>query len=307
MSAVLMRRLFASLSSPVPQQQKQQLQWALAGWTFFIAENAILSENRTALINVLSDEGYHILYGTCSTAAMASIGYAYVYKLSAAAAVAAPTAAATLGSWMLLSTGLVMASQALPKFQVPVAFASSDESAAGSSSSSSGSNSSTTDTRTSSSSSWKLQVRCPFDFADTKNNKEGGEQEQNNIRGLNRISRHAGLWSLASICAASAITSPTWPLTVWWMGPTAVAWLGGNHTDSRFRRGMGGTLPTRVEAQTSNVPFVAVLTGKQGNTWTALQQLGQELKPLNAVVATGVATIFVLSRGRRVYSIGSKM
>ena len=25
-------------------------------------------------------------------------------------------------------------------------------------------------------------------------------------------------------------------------GPALVAWLGGSHTDSRFRRGMGGTL-----------------------------------------------------------------
>ena len=48
------------------------LRWASGGWSFFIAENLVLSENRTMLIDQLGDDGYHYLYGFFSTAAMVS-------------------------------------------------------------------------------------------------------------------------------------------------------------------------------------------------------------------------------------------
>ena len=40
------------------------LKWAAGGWTFFILENAVLSENRTYLIQQLGDDQYHAVYGT---------------------------------------------------------------------------------------------------------------------------------------------------------------------------------------------------------------------------------------------------
>ena len=48
-----------------------------ARWSFFIAENAILSENRAAIIAAVDEPGsernYHLLYGACSTVATTSI------------------------------------------------------------------------------------------------------------------------------------------------------------------------------------------------------------------------------------------
>jgi uncharacterized membrane protein len=85
------------------------------------------------------------------------------------------------------------------------------------------------------------------------------------------------------------------PLNVY-SGPAFVAWMGGNHTDSRFRRGMGGTLPPQYECQTSNIPFLAMITGKQHGGFEAL---GNEIKPLNAALAVAASSMWVLRRIKR--------
>lgn len=45
------------------------VQLIVGGWTFFIAENLILSENRDFLVGELGETTYRNLYGTLSTAA----------------------------------------------------------------------------------------------------------------------------------------------------------------------------------------------------------------------------------------------
>ena len=165
-------------------------------------------------------------------------------------------------AWISMTIGLVMASQALPKMQVPV-----DSS---------------------------FQVRCPFDFSDRKQLYDGHES----LHGLERITRHPGLWSLALVSAAQASLQSSIPLRLWWLGPSFVAYLGGGHTDSRFRRGIGGNLDPYYDSMTSNLPFAATLSGKQGPVVQAVTELLQDIKPLNATIATGVATAWILSRGR---------
>jgi hypothetical protein len=178
-------------------------------------------------------------------------------------------------SWTATTIGLIVASQALPKFQIPIGLQTTAENG-------------------NTNSSWKLQVRCPFDFADDK--QRNGDET---VHGLERMSRHSGLWSLGFIGIGNALLQPSLPLRLWWMGPAAVAWLGGMHTDSRYRRGMGGTLDPWYDSQTSNVPFVAMLSGKQGSVSQAFSDLAfNEIKPLNALMAAGVSTVWVLSRGR---------
>jgi uncharacterized membrane protein len=265
MSAALGAR--SLLSSPV-------VRLGAGGWIFFVAENAILSENRTALIATLGDDNYHLLYGTFSTAATAAIGYSY-YKLKRLSS-SGLQAAATLKvpalnrftSWSLISVGLILASQALPKMQIPVGYSGSESGGAS-----------------------KLQVRCPFDFADQK-------RDVNQVHGMERISRHTGLWSFGLVGAGTAALQTHPALRVWWYGPALIAWLGGMHSDSRFRRNMGGTLDPWYDNQTSNVPFVAMVSGKQGPPAQAFQGLLNETKLLNALCAVGVATLMVLSRGR---------
>lgn len=79
-----------------------------------------------------------------------------------------------------------------------------------------------------------------------------------------------------------------------------VALLGGAHTDSRFRRGMGGNMSEEYDRFTSNTPFVAMLSGAQGNVMDVLKDFSEEIKPLNAMIAVGVSGLWVLGRGRGV-------
>ena len=58
--------------------------------SFFIAENFVISENRSWIIEKLGDEGYHMMFGTISTAAMASTAYGY-YKIKGSAPFFSPT------------------------------------------------------------------------------------------------------------------------------------------------------------------------------------------------------------------------
>lgn len=288
--------------------KNSNVRWAATGWLFFVAENAVLSENRALIIQQLGDEGYHAFYGTCSTLAMASIGYAR-YRIrqtpiGAASALpllwkrgAAAPVVNVVASWVALTVGLAMASQSLPKLQVPVGFASDAAAVIGSdeltASSSTTAGPAPPPTTTTNSSSWKLQVRCPFDFADGKQHNDTTD-----VRGRERITRHPGFWSFGLASMGMALLQPTLPLAVWWMGPATVAWMGGSHTDSRFRRNMGGSLDPHYDSQTSNIPFVAMLTGKQGSVSQAFANLANEIKPLNALIATFAVTVFVVSRGR---------
>ena len=74
--------------------------------------------------------------------------------------------------------------------------------------------------------------------------------------------------------------------------------MGGAHADYRHRRGLGGTLPEELDACTSLVPFVAMLSGAQGGVAPAFAALAQELKASNAAAGAGVALCLALRRMR---------
>ena len=177
------------------------VRWAVGGWTLFVVENAVLSENRTWLIDLMGDENYHTFYGTFSTIATVSIGYAYFKitrklppmpsRLKRWKSSASPPVSAGIGSWICMSTGLVMASQVAPTFQIPVSFT---ENSAGSL-------------------QMNVQVRCPFDF----NDKRLESSDPFSARGLERISRHPGLWSFGLMGMSQSFLAPTIPLQVWWL------------------------------------------------------------------------------------------
>jgi hypothetical protein len=286
------------------------MRWAAGGWVFFIAENAILSENRTYLIQRLGDDQYHAAYGTLSTVATASIGYAYytIRKTMTTTTASSimprqlalwksltPPIPLAVGGWIFLTIGLTMASQAIPKMQIPLAVVQSNTTSStmqASSDTQLPSPASTPPQPPTTAGSYSLQVRCPFDFSDKKSGTTDYE-----VHGLERVSRHPGLWSLGLIGLGQACLVPTLPQRIWWMGPTAVAWLGGAHTDSRFRRHIGGTLTPEYDSQTSNIPFWAMICGKQGSGAIGTF-LGEELKPLNAGAALVASSLWVLRRVR---------
>ncbi|KAL7467254.1 hypothetical protein ACHAXS_007497 [Conticribra weissflogii] len=271
------------------------MKWAVGGWTFFILENFILSENRTFLISQVGDDGYHIAYGTLSTAAMSSVFYGYFKKVKNASPLLwkiggpAPLPA-KMGSFVCLSLGLGMASQVPPKLQIPVHY---DGGELVSSSKIDNSLDKPTVTPSRTEGGWK--VRCPFDFTD---NHSKQQEATGDVHGLDRVSRHPGLWSFGLLGLGNALLVPSVPQRAWLAMPAMVAIVGGAHTDSRFRRGMGGELPVEYDRVTSNVPFVAMFSGAQGNVLEVLRDFGSEVKLLNAAIAVGAAGVFVLRKGR---------
>lgn len=265
--------------------RSSSFRWAAGGWAFFIAENVVLSENRTLLIEQLGDTGYHNVYGLCSTAAVTSIGYAYWKKVRLVEPLVAVTMPSRVVSWALLSLGLGMASQTLPKFQLPFTYGSSNESK----------ETTVVGPRVAEPPKSSFKVQCPFDFTDPK--ASTGQE----LHGLERISRHPGLWSMGLVGLGHALLVPSLPQRVWLCMPVFVAWIGGSHTDSRYRRGMGGTLDPEYDAKTSNVPFAAMMARQDG--WL---DLVSEIKPLNAALAACVAAIWAFRRGGHVPAVVRK-
>lgn len=275
---------------------KPAMRWAAGGWTFFIAENFILSENRTYLIENYGDDAYHYAYGTLSTAAMTSVFYGYFRKVKDAPPLlfkGPVPVGAKVASFVFLSLGLGMASQIPPKIQIPVEFVSNNNAA-------NENNTIATSAAVQTAvgpappmeeegGGWK--VRCPFDFTDNKDTNSP-------VHGIERISRHPGLWSFGLLGLGSAFLVPSLPQRVWLAMPSMVALIGGAHTDSRFRRGMGGELSEEYDKVTSNVPLVAMLSGAQGSITDVMNNFSSEIKPLNAALAVGTAGLWVLSKGR---------
>merc|ERR1719253_38764 len=258
------------------------IKWAVGSWGFFIAENFILSENRNLIISEIGDDNYHYAYGTCSTIAVSSIIYTYFRKLPIEplrfVSHAVPSSSLALGV-ILQSLGWCIASQVVPKFQIPVSREYNTNI-------SSNSNSPIAEP----SAKWK--VRCPFDF--THNSVTNNSNNDEQPRGIDRISRHAGLWSMAFISAGHGILLPSIPKTIFFSMPMFVALLGGAHIDSRFQRGMGGSYDKLYQEQTSNIPFLAMVMGKQGSD--ALYKLCEEGKGLNALFGMCVAVGLVMRR-----------
>jgi hypothetical protein len=214
---------FASTSLSLIKNPHILVRWAAGGWTFFVIENAILSENRAWLIDSLGgDDNYHLCYGVCSTIATASIGLAY-YKISRKTPPIPPQlvrrisppntmiTASSIGSWISMSVGLIMASQVAPTFQIPVSYSSPESDINAVVTGPINEN----DINNNQSGGMKFQVRCPFDFADKRFEKS--DDGDFSIRGLERISRHPGLWSFGLIGLGQSFLAPTIPLQIWWL------------------------------------------------------------------------------------------
>jgi hypothetical protein len=133
-----------------------------------------------------------------------------------------------------------------------------------------------------------VRVRCPMDFRPDDAPEDG-------IAGLKRVTRHPTFWSMGALGLGTAMATPFATEAVMFAMPALVAAIGTAHQDYRFRRNSGGELPPEVEAVTSNVPFLALITGQQ--SWVAL---GGEIKLLNAAVALlGAGLLAVGRRGRK--------
>lgn len=288
----------ANLSSISELLSSSSFRWAVGGWSFFIAENVVLSENRSFIIEKLGgdEDVYHYVYGACSTFAVGSIFYGYRYKVKPASysALSAPVIPKRFlaGAFLFQGVGAILASQSLPKLQIPFYLGSSSKQEIENIPTATSNNSTTNN---------KWKVRCPFDFSDSKSFTTGGTDSAYEPRGLDRVSRHPGLWSFGLLGLGNSFLYPhNIPQQLWFAMPIAVALIGGAHQDSRFRRGMGGNLPNDVDCKTSNIPFAAMIAGKQdgGDIQQSFVSLIEEGKGLNAVLALSAVGGWVLRRGR---------
>ncbi|KAL3926269.1 MAG: hypothetical protein SGPRY_003375 [Prymnesium sp.] len=266
----------AGLSSAVVSSPA--MRWAVGGWTFFIAENLVLSESREHVIDAIGEPRYRLLYGCMSTAACVSIAVGFRRITGAMplqwAAGASPPRTRLAACFLLQAVGFAGLAQSLPKLQIPFSRPQKDMAI----------DSGKTD-GDSPAQSWT--VRCPFDFS-----------KHEGLHGAQRISRNASLWSFAAVCLGAASVVPSVPQAVCLAMPTAVALIGGAHHDSRQRRGMGGHLSAEFDAQTSNIPGIALLSGAQGDPGSAIRAMIHEIKSLNACLGVGCALLFVLRHAR---------
>ncbi|KAI9204375.1 uncharacterized protein BJ171DRAFT_505642 [Polychytrium aggregatum] len=273
------------------------VRFIFVGWTAFIAENLILSQNRDYLIDKLGGEdNYHHCYNTLSTLACASIAWGYFRHgrgqgptfLSSGS----PTAMVKRGifggsvpirllGFGLQALGFVGISQSFPKLQIPVAF-SSKPNALGPSSLTPQQAGSIPPAPLPAAG---LRMQCPIDFKPADVPADG-------IYGVQRVTRHPSLWSLGLLGLGSAIATPFLSEFVLFGFPVVFALIGGAHQDYRFRR--AGTLTPEKDAKTSLIPFAALLEGRQ--EWAPLKT---EIKWVNASAGILVALGLALRREMR--------
>lgn len=203
-----------------------------------------------------------------------------------------PSPAGRAAGFALQAVGLVGASQFLPKLQVPLAFGAgvTVPAAAGPS----GAPSDALPQIPAASQSG-LTVRCPIDFSPSDVPADG-------VYGVKRVTRHAMFWSFGLLGLGTAFATPYATWVVLGAMPAAFAALGGLHQDSRYRRGMGGTLDPEMDARTSSFPFVALATGQQ--KWA---DLWPEIKGTNAGLAVLLAAGLALRRGRSLAVVRSAL
>lgn len=263
------------------------VKWIGLGWTGFILENLVLSHNREEIISTFGADKYHLLYNTLSTAACSSIAWGY-YKHRKMGPIFKSRNLLSIGLGFAMQTvGLVCLSQLAPKFQMPVMLDSKNNTDEISTTIKPTQPTPSNENSTPVTSAYSLRIRCPMDFKPKDVPTDG-------IYGLERVSRHAVFWSLGLACAGQACYTLFLPELVMFTFPLVFAAIGTEHQDYRYRRGSGGLLTNQYEAATSNIPFAALIQGKQ--SWS---QLLDETKMLNAGIAVGLATIRLLKVIRR--------
>lgn len=108
---------------------------------------------------------------------------------------------------------------------------------------------------------------------------------------MERITRHAVFWSFGFLTLSKAITTIYLPEVFMFTFPTIFAYIGGAHQDHRFLKNSGGSLTLEKYNKTSNIPFLAIVTGKQNIT-----DVINELKVTNMAIAAGMSVLIGMKR-----------
>ena len=260
--------------------------YIISGWVFFISENIILSHNKNELIETFGEDIYYRLYNVLSTCACGGLAYSWFFygRKTGPVVFRKLNLTSNILGFSLQALGLIGISQILPPFQIPVSFNSNDK---------------TNDPDTHSminSSFFTLNIRCPIDLKAHRNNMN--KDNNNCVYGIERVTRHAALWSLGHdrIISPNSIYISVFSLLIFWpgyniiigifflgsavstiyvteiamgMGPIIFSAIGTVHQDYR-RKNLGHSpiLTKEMEDKTSNIPFAALLGGRQ--SWKSL-------------------------------------
>lgn len=268
--------------------QHKGVRLAAAGWTFFIAENFVMSENREWIIASYSDSAYHACYNFLSTAACGSVAWGYfqygklqgplMYRKTAKV----PKTIAGVVSWLCMGLGLVAFSQFAPALRGYSSAPENEEQQTPSFS--------PPDGRPESSDLAKSL--CPMDFEVERRYNEKYEHNEDAFFGLERITRHPSLYSFAFCSLGWALRTPFLTHFCTFAGPFFAIVALSQHKDSRFRRGLGGHLEADKDwPASSNFPFAAALFGEQREKVFSQSFWQNEMKHNNALVAFVVACI----------------
>lgn len=124
---------------------------------------------------------------------------------------------------------------------------------------------------------------CPFDF-----NAQRGKGE---VYGVTRITRRPELVGLGMVGIGGALLATTaTQLAYFGVGPVVCFTLLALHSDRAQRK--SGDLSETKEAQTSNIPFLALVDGRQ--SWSKVQEEIMGSNASNAGIAVGVALLAAL-------------
>ena len=99
------------------------VRWVAMGWTGFIVENLVLSQNREEIIKNLGDDTYHYIYNTLSTATCGSIAFGLYKHGNTGPFLNKRLPIRALGA-VVQTIGVVGLSQLAPAVQIPVWFGS---------------------------------------------------------------------------------------------------------------------------------------------------------------------------------------
>jgi uncharacterized membrane protein len=239
-------------------QMSKAIKYISFGWGAFIAENLILSEYRTDIINRFDASTYHSIYNSCSLLACSSILYGFVrygYRrgpLVRSMDLFANTTTGKAVKFGLRMGGLGLLSQTLPPLQIPVLYTTENIG---------------DDKNESPAYVWKAQ--CPIDFKSTSTHS---------------ITRYPSLWALGLTSLSFAI-SPLKTHIFFFGFPMLFTLIGTAHIDSRLQRGIGGTWTNEMEKQ-SYFPLVRYITGEL--PWSHLKE---NLRSVNLFLAVVVSCL----------------
>eukprot|EP01041_Mallomonas_annulata_P008554 gene8555-17644_t len=254
------------------------------GWSSFILENLVMSHNREDIIRNFGRDTYQIAYSCLSTLSCGAIVYSYFRHCKGRGPILVQSYISRTTAFLLQSLGLIGFSQLGPKLQNPFILSPSVR---GTKNEKETINSPIKGEAEKLPKIMGITLQCPIDFKGS----HSGSHSEGDIVGLERVTRHPVLWSLAAICLGRAATAHFVTEAVAFSFPTIWAVIGGAHTDYRHRRGWGGYLSPDKDARSSNVPFMALATGRQ--SWEAL---GVEVKWTNAALAVTAASLIALRR-----------